>query len=297
MSNSREIEVAETGGYKAKYGDWALVVGASEGLGEAISRDLARRGMNLAMVARGEAKLKAAAERVAAEFGVEVRAIPADLGAPDVLKVIETGLAGAEVGFLVYNCAAENGGEFLEQGIERHLAHIQVNCIAPTVLVHHFAGQMAKRGRGGVVVCSSLAGVQGLYAWVTYGASKAYEMILGEGLWYELQAHGVGATTFMIGSTYTPNFRRNQVQRGTIFAETRTPENLPPGVEPPQAPEDASANLFSQLDKEWLPLIYANPRDEEAARRNALTPRAERINMISDATRKSWTAAQVRLTS
>jgi short-subunit dehydrogenase len=280
--------------YKSEYGDWALVVGASEGLGEALARDLAARGMNVAMVARGEAKLCAAAGRVASAFGVETLPIAADLAAPDVLDAIRAGLGGREIGFLIYNCAAEFGGEFLEQGLDRHMANIQVNCVAPTVLLHHFAGEMVRRKCGGIVVSSSLAGAQGLYAWVTYGASKAYEMILGEGLWYELQHHGVKAASFMIGSTYTPNFQKNQVERNTLFARSRTPENLPKGVEPPQDPADASAHLFAQLDKEWIPLIYANPKDEAAAKRNAQMSRAERIRMMSDPTRESWKGAEAR---
>jgi short-subunit dehydrogenase len=282
--------------YKAKYGAWALVIGASEGLGEAIALDLGRRGMNIAMVARGEAKLRAAAERVAQACRVETLAIPADLAAADVLDTLRRGLAGREVGFLVYNCAAEFGGEFLEQELDRHLANIQVNCVAPTIVLHHFGREMVGRGRGGIVVCSSLAAVQGLYAWVTYGASKAYEMILGEGLWYELQHAGVDATAFMIGSTYTPNFQRNQVERATLFARSRTPEGLPPGVEPPQDPVEASAHLFAQIDRGWIPQIYANPKDAEAAQRNAALPRADRIRTMSDPMRASFKASGTRQT-
>jgi short-subunit dehydrogenase len=274
--------------YKSTYGAWALVIGASEGLGEAMAHDLARRGMNVAMVARGEAKLRGAAERVASAHGVETLPIPADLADPTVLDLIRKGLGGREVGFLIYNCAAEFGGEFLDQALDRHLTNIQVNCVAPTIVLHHFAREMVERGRGGIVVSSSLAGVQGLYAWVTYGASKAYEMILGEGLWYELQHHGVNATAFMVGSTYTPNFQKNQVERNTLFARSRTPENMPPGVEPPQDPVDASAHLFAQIDREWIPQIYANPKDAEAAQRFAAMPRADRIRMMSDPMRRSF---------
>jgi short-subunit dehydrogenase len=274
--------------YKSIYGGWALVIGASEGLGEAMARDLAQRGMNVAMVARGEAKLRGAADRVASAFGVETLPIAADLADPNVLDVIRGGLGGREIGFLIYNCAAEFGGEFLDQALDRHLTNIQVNCVAPTVVLHHFAGEMTQRGRGGIVAVSSLAGVQGLYAWVTYGASKAYEMILGEGLWYELQHQGVNATAFMVGSTYTPNFQRNQVERNTLFAKSRTPDDLPSGIEPPQDPVDASAHLFAQIDREWLPQIYANPNDAEAALRYAALPRADRIRMMSDPMRRSW---------
>ena len=84
-------------------------------------------------------------------------------------------------------------------------------------------------------------------------------MILGEGLWDELADYGVDATTLMIGSTYTPNFQKGQRAKQTLFAKTRTPENLPDGVPIPQLPEEAAANLFRQLDGPWLPRIYANP--------------------------------------
>jgi short-subunit dehydrogenase len=274
--------------YRKKYGDWALVLGASEGLGAALASELARRGMNIALVARREPVLTGAARRIEAEFGVATKTIVADMGDPDVVAVLERGLAGAEPAFLVYNCAAEHIGEFMAQDVERHLNNIVVNVTAPTRLVHHFGRRMMGRGKGGIVICSSLAAAQGIYSWVTYGAAKAYEMILGEGLWYELRDHGVGATAFMIGTTYTPNFQRFQKQKGTIFAESRTPENLAPGVPLPQTPEDAAANLFAQLDKEWLPLIYANPADAARAEQMKAMSRVEMITRMGDAMRSGY---------
>ncbi|MCF8709559.1 SDR family NAD(P)-dependent oxidoreductase [Rhizorhapis sp. SPR117] len=148
--------------YRDHYGQWALVVGGSEGLGEALARGLARRRMNVALVARNAEKLEAAASRIATYHGVETLAIPADLAQADVLDQILALLAGREIGFLIYNCAAENGGEFLAEGVDSHLENIQVNCVAPTVLTHHFAREMVARKRGGVVLCSSIAGLQGI---------------------------------------------------------------------------------------------------------------------------------------
>jgi short-subunit dehydrogenase len=277
--------------YTTRYGQWALVIGASYGLGEALARELARRGMNVVITARGQDKLDTAAARMRDDFGVEVRTIAADLSDPDILSVMLAGLGGIAVDFLIYNAALEHGGEFIVQDVERHLANIQVNCIVPTILVHHFARSMAERGRGGIVVSSSLAAAQGLYACVSYGASKAYENLLGQGLWYELKRRGVDATSFMIGSTYTPSFQRNQQIRQTPFAETRTPEGLPDGTPVPQAPEDAAAHLFAQLDREWLPMVYANPRDEENAAKLAALTLAERVALSSDAVLRSFEAA------
>ena len=277
--------------YKARYGDWALVVGASYGLGEALARDLARRGMNVVITARGKDKLKTAAARMREDFGIEVKAIAADLSDPDLLDVMLKGLGGTQIDFMIYNAAIENGGEFVVQDLDRHMANIQVNAIAPTILVHHFARGMAERGKGGIVVCTSMAAAQGLYAWISYGGSKSYEMLLGQGLWYEMKKYGVDATAFMIGSTYTPSFQRNQKLRKTPFAETRTPEGLPEGTPVPQDPEDAAAHLFVQLDKEWLPMVWANPKDEANAQLMAQRTLAERITLSSDVVRKSFEAA------
>jgi short-subunit dehydrogenase len=276
------------GNYKESYGAWALVLGASEGLGAAIATELASRGINLALVARREPILAETAKQLSARFGIEARAIVADMADPNVLDVLEKGLAGAEVGFLVYNCAAEHRGEFMVQEVDAHLDNIRVNVTTPTMLVHHFGRAMMKRGKGGLVICSSGAANQGIYSWVSYGAAKAYEMILGEGLWYELRDHGVGATAFMIGSTYTPNFQRTQQEKNTPFAHTRTPDGLPPGVPIPQEPSDAAANLFKQIDKEWIPLTYANPRDEANAQQAKSLTRIEMITRIGDAMRSGY---------
>jgi short-subunit dehydrogenase len=277
--------------YTKRYGEWALVVGASYGLGEALARQLASRGMNVAITARGQEKLTSAAERMRADFGVEVKTIAADLSEPNILDIVLEGLGGTQIDFIVYNAAIENGGEFIVQDLDRHLAHITVNCIAPTILVHHFAREMAERMRGGIVVCTSMAAAQGLYAWVSYGASKSYENLLGQGLWYEMKKYNVDATSFMIGSTYTPSFQRNQKIRNTPFAETRTPAGLPEGAPVPQAPEEAAANLFTQLDQEWLPMVWANPRDQAGSVRLADMTLAERVNITSDAVRKSFEEA------
>jgi len=269
--------------YRARYGDWALVVGGSEGLGEALARDLARRGMNLALVARSAEKLQSTADAIAGEYGVETVAIPADLGQRDVLDHLLSGLGGREISFMIYNCAAENDGEFLALDLDRHMNTIQVNCIAPTVLMHHFGKQMARRRRGGILLCSSISAFQGSYAWAAYAASKAYEMILGEGLWYELKDHGVDVAALMLGATNTPNFKRLFGGHGD-----KSFENFP-SFEAPQEPVDASAALFAQIDREWLPLIFANAKDEEATKAASALPKTELIAMVGEPMRAIYT--------
>ena len=191
----------EDSDYKARYGPWAMVIGGSVGLGEALARELARRGMNVAITARGQDKLDLAAARIRADFAVETKSIAADLADPDILDKLLAGMGGIPVDFLIYNAASEHIGEFLAQDLERHLENIAINCTVPTRLVHRFAGEMAARGRGGIVLCSSLGAAQGMYSLSTYGASKSFENLLAQTLWFELQPHGVDVTSFMIGST------------------------------------------------------------------------------------------------
>jgi len=247
--------------YAEKYGKWALVLGGSEGLGRAVAMELAARKMNVALAARRQGPLDEAAAQVREAHGVETKTISIDLSADDVVQQIEAGMEGEDVSFLMFNAAAEPYGKFLELDLDEHMWNIALNINAVTRVAHHFGRAMAARKKGGIVLASSLAAAVGLDRWISYGAAKAYDNILGQGLWYELQKHNVDACSFMIGTTWTDNFQRTQKKLGGIFAEGRTPEGLPPGMAIPQLPEDAAANLFEQTDKEWLPVIYANPDD------------------------------------
>ena len=274
--------------YAERYGKWALVLGGSEGLGRAVATELAARGMNVALAARRQGPLDDTARAISNAHGVQAKTITIDLAADDVVRVIEQGMGGDDVSFLVYNAAAEPFGEFLDLEIDEHLWNIQVNIVAVTRVAHHFGRSMAQRGRGGLVLTGSLAGAAGLYSWVTYGAAKAYDQILGEGLWYEFKQRGVDACTFMVGTTWTDSFQRFQKQHGGIFANGREPEDLPQGMALPQLSEEAAANLFAQTDKEWLPIIFANPDDRD--RFNAMANAGAKKDMIPYAAQmqKEW---------
>jgi short-subunit dehydrogenase len=272
--------------YNEQYGQWSLVLGGSEGLGRAMALDLAKRGMNVALAARREGPLKEATALISATHGVEAKYFQLDLSSDDVVAQIDSGMGGEDVSFLVYNAAAEPYGKFIDLDLDTHMFNIAVNILAPTRILHHFGRLMAERGRGGIVICGSLASAQGLYMWTGYGASKAYEDILGQGLWYELGQRGVGACTLMIGTTATDNFRRTQERLGGIYARADLAD-LPEGMSVPQFPEDASANLFAQIDKEWLPVIYANPDDEARMKLGRDVPLADRIRYAAQM-QKDW---------
>jgi len=210
------------------YGTWALVAGASEGLGAAFATALAARGYKLLLLARREDALAA----VAKGLNVEVVTASVDLAAPDVAERVAPLLAGREVGLLVCNAAWAPLGPFEGRPIDDHLRAVDVNCRAPLTLVHLLAGPMLARGRGAIVLMSSLTGFQGSPYTATYGATKAFNLSLGEALWYEWGPRGVDVLACCAGATRTPNYLAAAAKGGA-----------PGELEPAQVVEEALAHL------------------------------------------------------
>ena len=192
--------------FRERYGAWALIAGASVGLGEAFARQLARRGFHLLLVARGQVALDALAIDLRAAHNIQVRTLAADLARPDLTDVVGDFTAGLEVGLLVYNAAASAIGPFLDHPVDDHLRVIDVNCRAPVVLSHLLGAPMVSRGRGGIVLMTSTAGSQGGPWIATYAASKAFNLVLAEGLWDELTRQGVNVVACRAGATATPGY-------------------------------------------------------------------------------------------
>lgn len=202
---------------RERYGRWALVAGASEGLGAEFSRALAAQGLDVLLVARRAGPLEALAAELRAEHGVEARALARDLTKPDELEALVREVAGLELGLLVCNAALSPIGEFLARPIAEHRALLDLNCRAPMELVHALAPQLVSRGRGGIVIMSSLAGLQGTALTAHYSASKAWLRVLAEGLWAELGPRGVDVTCCLAGPTETPTWRSTGAVRPLDF--------------------------------------------------------------------------------
>ncbi len=195
-----------TSGFRERYGPWGVIAGASEGLGAAFARYLARRGIHVLLVARRVAPLEALSLELQA-LGVEAQALPIDLGLPGAADAVIAACAGLDVGFLVCNAAHSIIGPFLDQPLEGHLAELDVNCRTPLALVHHLGRRMVARGRGGMVLMSSLSAAHGSPRLSHYAATKAWNLVLGEGLWYELRDRGVDVIACAAGATDTPAYR------------------------------------------------------------------------------------------
>lgn len=191
-----------------RYGPWALIAGASEGLGEAFARALARRGLNLILIARREDKLRNLASDLATQYKIDVHPLALDLADVELPERLREGVGDREVNLLIYNAAYSHVGGFLEQSLATKLRMIDVNCRGPVVLCHELGAGMRARGRGGIVLMGSMAGMQGSPRLATYAASKAFDLVLAESLWGELHEHGVDVIACVAGATRTPGFEQ-----------------------------------------------------------------------------------------
>jgi short-subunit dehydrogenase len=210
--------------FAARYGPWALVAGAAEGLGEAFARQLAGRGLDLVLLDRQAEPLQRLAAELSAAAGAQVRPLVLDLASPDLLQRVQAATDGLELGLLVYNAAHSPAGAFHGQALEQHLRVLDVNCRAPLVLAHLLGGPMRRRGRGGLLLMSSLSGLQGAPRLASYAASKAFNRILAESLWAELRDHGVDVLACIPGAVRTPGFEaraRGGGPRGEVLEPSR----------------------------------------------------------------------------
>ena len=227
--------------FATKYGPWALVAGASDGLGAAFAAGLAERGVNVVLLARRQAVLDQVAAEISSRTSVKTRTLAVDLAEPGAATAIAAATSELEIGFLVYCAGADpNFKPFLTNPIEAAETMVQRNCMVPMQLCHHFAPVMVKRGSGGIVIFGSGAGLAGGPNMVAYGASKAFDMVFAEALWAELHDKGVDVLGLILGKTDTPALRQLEHSRGQIDS----PDDMPPGA---AAVEDVIAEAFDNL--------------------------------------------------
>jgi short-subunit dehydrogenase len=192
--------------FKERYGNTALIAGGSEGIGAAYAHALAARGMDLVLIARRKELLDATAHQIAEQFGVKVLPIICDLTDADAVEQIIHIIGDMPIDFLVYNAALSYIGPYLTTDVSTHTDIAKVNMLSPLIMLHHFGGKMVEQRKGGIVLMSSIAGFQGSGYLSTYAATKAFNRVLAEGLWYEWQSKGVDVIACCAGATATPNY-------------------------------------------------------------------------------------------
>ena len=188
---SHSRNTARSRNWRSKYGPWAVVTGASDGIGRAIAISLAEAGLNLVMVARRRDALQALATGLMQAHDIETRIVAVDLGQRAEVDTIFSSVKDIEVGLLAAIAGFGTSGPFTDSPIVHELDMVDVNCRAVVELSHHFARRFAAQRRGGLVLMSSLLAFQGVPRAATYAATKAFIQTFAEGLRLELSSSGV----------------------------------------------------------------------------------------------------------
>ncbi len=189
--------------FQEKYGRYALVTGASSGIGVEFARQLAAKKLNLVLVARRKERLDNLARELQDQYRVEVKTIAVDLTANDFMATIAKTTATLEVGLLVSNAGMMYIGNYLDNPLAADLQMIDLNIKAPAILTHHFAKKMVGRKKGGLIYTASMLGYMGTPYATTYAGTKAHEIVKGEGLAYELKDKGIDVLVLNPGLTDT----------------------------------------------------------------------------------------------
>ncbi len=190
-------------GMLGSYGGWAVVTGASAGIGEAFARALAAEGVPLVLTSRREERLRALANDLEARHEIQTRVVPLDLaldGAP--LRLAEA-TADLDVGFVLNNAGFGVAGRFELGDYARVLEMVRLNCVAVTGVAHLFLPRLVARGRGALVIVASTAGFQPVPLLAAYSATKSYDLLLGEALWAENRGRAIDVLAVCPGPTDT----------------------------------------------------------------------------------------------
>ena len=206
----------------SRYGPWAMVAGASEGLGAEYARYLASLGFHLILIARRQAQLEAISEELTTKFGVQTQVKVLDLSDTDQLVTyLQNELP--DVGLAIYNAAYSPLGYFTETSIKDLHMVTDVNVRSALLFTKVIVDRLKSRHRpGGIVLMSSLSGGQGTPRLATYAASKSFNTILAEGLWYELKDDDIDVIASVAGAIRTPGYASRSAQKdapGTLDPE------------------------------------------------------------------------------
>jgi short-subunit dehydrogenase len=260
--------------FPARYGPWGLVIGGSKGIGRAFATRLATMGMNLVLTARDRGELDEIAGELRADHGVEVRVVSVDLDREDAVGEVRAAASDLEVGLMIYNAAFYEIRDFFDSDLDSHLRTLNVNCRGPLTFAHEFGRQMLERRRGGMLFMSSMSGWQGSAMLATYSASKAFDTVLGEGLWEELRHHGVDVLSFVAGATKTPS-----------FLSMTPPEKQAQAF--PRLPDQVAEEALSALGRH--PMQIAGPINKLAAFiTQRFLPRRTAIRFMSNTNRRIY---------
>jgi short-subunit dehydrogenase len=258
--------VNEHPAFAQRYGPWAVVLGASEGLGAAFAHEAAARGCGVLIAARRAPELDAVAAAIAGAHGVEARTLTIDLAADDFANRLRAAVEDLDVGLVVYNAALGRTGPFRDQSLATQLTMLDVNCRGPLLALDALLPGLIARGHGGVVIMSSATGVVGSAGAAVYGATKAFDLSLGEALFTELAPLGIDVLSVIGPAIDTPNFR----------ADGPDPDKLP---NPPMDPADVAREVYDELGT--VPSMIPGDANRQGLEVLMSLPRAKQVELMA----------------
>jgi short-subunit dehydrogenase len=189
--------------FAARFGPWAVVTGASSGIGEAFARQLAAKGIHLVLIARRDDRLRKLADELLVQHSVNTRIVPVDLAGDEFLPDITEATHELDIGLLVNNAGVLRAGRFLDHDLHDELNQSNLNTRAVLVLAHYFGRRLRERRRGGVVFVASTLAFAGVPGMSGYAASKAHTLTFAEGFAREIAGDRVAVLALCPGPTRT----------------------------------------------------------------------------------------------
>ncbi len=209
-----------------RYGSWALVTGASSGIGESFARLLAADGVNVVVTARRVERLERLAAELERQHGVEVRAVEADLAGPDGVEAIEKAVSDIDLAIVVSNAGSGHPGAFLSKPVDDRLDVVQLNVTAPVEMAHRFGQRLIDRGRGAIIFTGSTSAFSGVPMLANYAATKAFIGTFAEGLHQEWSPAGVDVLVVHPGPTKTEMVEQDGVDFDRVPVSWMTPDQV-----------------------------------------------------------------------
>lgn len=185
LSNSEKTRL------KTKYGEWAVVTGASSGIGLELVLQLADVGFNLVINSRYLDKLREVEKQLKANAKIEIKIVASDVSETEGIDKIIQASQGLNIGLLVVSAGYGTSGTFIDGSLHSEINMLRVNCESLLALTHYFSQQFVKQKRGGIILMSSMVAFQGTPFAANYAATKAYVQTLAEGLAVELKPYNV----------------------------------------------------------------------------------------------------------
>jgi short-subunit dehydrogenase len=249
----RKIDLPEldTAAFVERYGPWAIIAGASEGTGACYAEQLAAMGINLVLVSRRAAALDALGQILEDRYDIAFRSLTADLTEPGAGARLVEATADLDIGLYISNAGADGAGNsFFGEPVDRSLRLLRMNAANVLEATHGFGNRFLARGKGGIVIMSSGAGLGGQPWLVMYSATKAFELNFVESLWAELEGRNVDIVGIAAPIMDTPTLRRATEGLGMDYSAAYDPA-------------DVCALALASLGKEPLVLVPDGPDEEK----------------------------------